>query len=139
MKQYKDSYCQISYNSATHQVYMKWLLPPDETALLCGYSKGFEMAILNQASSWVADNSIGFQVNVSMQRALAQLAASRLKQTSLKRFARVTPIDVFQELVTNSIFSQIRALSRNCIEFEVFHDPKDAQAWCTQAGHLSVN
>ncbi|PVY40701.1 hypothetical protein [Pontibacter virosus] len=139
MKQYKDNYCQISYNSNINQVYLKWLLPPDEDALLSGYDKGLDMAITNQAASWVTDNSIGFQPDISMQRALAQLAASRLEQTSLKRFARVTPIDVFQELITHKIFNQINDLTVNSIEFEVFHNPKDAQAWCRQLSLLLVN
>ena len=139
MNQYKDSYCQISYNATTSQVYLKWLLPPNEAALLCGYSKGLDMAISNRALSWVTDNSIGFQVDISMQHALAQLVAERIEQTSLKRFARVTPIDVFQELVTQKIIAQINKMSMGCLEFEVFHDPKDAKAWCTQISYFSVN
>lgn len=139
MKQYRDNYCQISYDPNSNQVYLKWLLPPDEQALLCSYEKGLDMAISNQAASWVTDSSIGFQVDISMQHALAQLAASRLQQTSLKRFARVTPIDVFQEIVTHKICNHINDLSTKRIEFEVFHDPKDAQTWGMLASHLCVN
>ena len=133
MTHYRDNYCQIYYNPIANQVYLKWLLPPDEQALVSSYSKGFDMAISNQAASWVSDNSIGFQVDISMQRALARLTASRLKHTSLKRFARVTPVDVFQELVTHSIFNQVNQLTLNPLEFEVFHSPQDAQTWCTQS------
>ncbi|MBX0334695.1 hypothetical protein K3G39_15755 [Pontibacter sp. HSC-14F20] len=139
MKQYKDNYCHINYNSITNQVYLKWLNPPDESALLCSYDRGLDMAISNKAVSWVADNSIGFLLDISMQRALAKLTASRLKQTSLRRFARVTPIDVFQELVTNKVFNRINDQTVNCLEYEVFHNPKDAQAWGTEASVLAVN
>lgn len=139
MKQYRDNYCRISYDPNSNQVYLKWLLPPDEQTLLCSYDKGLDMAISNQAASWVTDNSIGFPVDLSMQHALAQLVVSRLQQTSLKRFARVTPMDVFQEIVTHKICNHINDLSTKYIEFEVFHDPKDAQAWGTLASHLSVN
>ncbi|EJF09842.1 hypothetical protein [Pontibacter sp. BAB1700] len=89
--------------------------------------------------SWVTDNSIGFQPDLSMQRALAQLAASRMKYTFLKRFARVTPMDVFQELLTHKILNQINDLTVTTIEYEVFHNSKDAQVWCAQLNLLSVN
>lgn len=139
MKQYSNNYCQISYNPSTNQLYLKWLLPPDEAALLCGYDKGLDMAISNQAASWVTDNSIGFQVDLSMQHSLTQLVAGRIKQTAIKRFARVTPIDVFQELVTHKIIGHINDLTAKCIDSEVFHDPKDAKAWGTRVSLLSVN
>ncbi|PKV75575.1 hypothetical protein [Pontibacter ramchanderi] len=140
MKQYKDNYCQISYNHSSNQVYLKWLIPPDEAALLNTYNKALDMAIYNKAESWIADNSIGFHLNVSMQRSLATLAAGRLPHTTLKRFARVTPVDVFQELITHKVFSQIGELTVNSLEFEVFHRHTDAKAWCMQVtGQLSVN
>ncbi|WP_299985953.1 hypothetical protein [uncultured Pontibacter sp.] len=139
MNHYKDNYCHISYLPDTNQIYLKWHLPPCESKLIQCYDKGFEMAIKNQAVSWVTDNSIGFQPDLSMQRALAQLAASRMKHTSLKRFARVTPMDVFQELLTHKILNQINDLTVNTVEYEVFHNPKDAQVWCAQLNLLSVN
>lgn len=139
MNQYINNFCQINYFPENRQVYMKWLLPPDEETLLHCYRQGLEMANLNKANNLVTDNSIGFYVDMSMQRALANLISNQLHETSLRRFARVVPSDVLQELVMHKVVGQINELSATQIEFELFNDLNDAMAWCAQLPAMSAN
>lgn len=129
---YKDEYCTISYFSQEKLIYLKWLRKPEEAEMLTAYNKGIEAAIKFNAIGWVADNSIGFHLDLSMQRALTELSLRRLPETNLTRFARVIPWDVFQELVTQKIGDTINDNCCTKIEIEVFSNSQNAKNWAAQ-------
>jgi hypothetical protein len=127
-----STYCYIAFEETERMLYLKWLKQPDESILLQIYNKAIDAAIKFQAVGWVADNSLGIHLDLSMQRAMAVLTASRMHETKVQRFARVVPMDVFQELVTHKVIDLINELTRNAIEIEVFSDLSDAKAWVSQ-------
>lgn len=132
MKIFNDKYCHITYSASERAICLKWLQQPNVSVLLNIYTKGIDAAINLKATGWLADNSFGIHLDISMQRALAMLCASRMQETCIKRFARVVPMDVFQELVTHKVANLVNELTRNKIEIEVFSDLLDAKAWVAQ-------
>lgn len=129
---FKDKYCRIDYSSDDQLIEIKWLKQPDTISLLRTYTRAIDLAIELKVTGWMADNSLGIHLDVEMQRALAELCARRMHETNVKRFARVVPMDVFQELVTNKVVELINELTCNKIEIEVFSTTSDAKAWVTQ-------
>lgn len=126
---YKNTYCTLTYISADNIIHLKWLRQPDIKVLLKTYNIGIDLATKYQATSWIADNSIGINFDLSMQRALAELSASRLCETNIIRFARVVPPDVFHELVSHKMLHMVNQLSNNPIAFELFTNLEDARNW----------
>lgn len=132
MHLYNDTYCQIDFHETERTLYLRWLQQPDESILRRAYNNGIDAAIKYRATGWVADNSLAINLDLSMQRALAVVTASRMHETEIKRFARVVPMDVFHELVTHKVIDLINELTCNTIEIEVFSDVDDAKAWAAQ-------
>ncbi|WP_299708773.1 hypothetical protein [uncultured Pontibacter sp.] len=132
MDLYKDNYCHIAFNKNERTHHLKWLQQPDETILLKAYNIGIDAAKRYHAIGWLADNSLAINLDLSMQRALAELTASRMNETEITRFARVVPMDVFHELVTHKVIELINNLTCNTIEIEVFSDLSDAKVWISQ-------
>lgn len=128
---YQDSFSEITYTPDSKLLYLRWLSEPSESDLLKIYDKMISYARSKQARSLVVDNSIGFTVTLSMQRNLAALAISQLHLVEVRRFARVTPPDVFQEIITHKVLDQINALARNPIEVAYFHRTDEAKAWAS--------
>lgn len=129
---YKDEFCHISYLDHKKLIYLKWLQKPNEAALLEAYTKGIEGAIKFDAVGWVTDNSIGFLLDLSMQRTLAEVTIEKLSELKLARFARVVPEDVFQDLVTHRISNLINEKSCTKIEIEVFSELLEAEEWAAR-------
>jgi hypothetical protein len=129
---YKDEFCHISYLDHKKLIYLKWLQKPNDEALLKAYTKGIEGAIKFDAVGWVTDNSIGFLLDLSMQRTLAEVTIEKLSELKLARFARVVPEDVFQDLVTHRISNLINEKSCTKIEIEVFSELLEAEEWAAQ-------
>jgi hypothetical protein len=132
MDLYHSTYCYIAFDETELTLYLKWLKQPNETILLRMLNKGIDAAIKFQATGWVADNSLGVHLDLSMQRAVAELTASRIKETEITRFARVVPLDVFHELVTHKMIDMINELTHHAIEIEVFSELANARAWVAQ-------
>lgn len=126
---FKNTYCTLTHVAAGNIMHLKWLRQPNITVLLNTYNAGIDLAIKHQATSWIADNSIGIYFDVSMQRALAELSARRLHETTICRFARVVPQDVFHELVSHKMLHMVNHLSNNTIDFELFTNLEDARNW----------
>lgn len=126
---YKNTYCTLTYISADNIIHLKWLRQPDIKVLLKTYENGIDLAAKYQATSWIADNSIGINFDVSMQRALAELSAKRLNETNIRRFARVVPLDVFHELVSHKMLNMVNQLNNNSLAFELFTSLEDAKSW----------
>jgi hypothetical protein len=127
-----NKYCALYYYADESLLYLEWLTQPDIRSLLSIYNKGIDFAIQCKAENWIADNHRGINLDVSMQRALAELCANRLQQTSIRRFARIVPLDVFQELISHKLVHMINQLVTNLIRFELFSNVKDARYWVQQ-------
>ncbi len=129
---YQDTYSEIIFWPDTGQLYLKWRCEPSESDLLRIYEKAIGFAGSTRARSLVVDNSIGFTVTIAMQRSLASLAIRQLHVVEVRKFARVTPSDVFQEIITHKVLDEINALSGKCIEVAYFHNLEEAKAWANQ-------
>lgn len=128
----QNKYCALHYFANQSLLYLEWLTQPDIKSLLSVYNKGINFAMKCRAENWIADNHRGINLDVSMQRALAELCANRLQQTSIRRFARVVPLDVFHELVSHKLIHMINQLVTHEIRFELFSNAEDARYWVQQ-------
>lgn len=129
MHLFNDSLAQITFTPDHKQLYLKWLCEPSETDLIRIYANAIDFAKSLQAHSMVVDNRIGFTVTMAMQRNLASLAISQLQEVQVRKFARITPPDVFQEIITHKVLDQVNVLAKNPIEVAYFHNLDDALAW----------
>ncbi|WP_157578724.1 hypothetical protein [Pontibacter roseus] len=119
-------------------LHLVWLQQPDTSNLLAIYNKAIDLSIGHAVKFWIADNHRGFNFDVCMQRALAELCATRLYDTQVLRFARIIPMDVFQELVSHKMRNMMNQLVVNEVEFEVFSQVEEAKFWLQQVDALSA-
>jgi hypothetical protein len=131
MQLYRDSFSEITFTPDSQLLYLRWQSEPDESELLGVYEKAISYAKSTKARTLVVDNSIGFTVTLSMQRSLAALAIPQLHLVEVRRFARVTPPDVFQEIITHKVMDQINELAKYPIEVAYFGSAEDAKAWAS--------
>ncbi|MHC2991540.1 hypothetical protein OB13_08075 [Pontibacter sp. HJ8] len=132
MRIFHNKYCAIHYYTDQSLLLLEWLSQPDIKSLLSVYNKGIDFAIQCRAENWIADNHRGINLDVSMQRALAELSADRLQHSSIRRFARVVPLDIFQEMVSHQLVRMFNQHATNRIRFELFSNAEDARYWVQQ-------
>lgn len=135
---FRNKYCTLYFIAEESLMHLVWQNQPDMKSLLSTYNKGIDFAIEYQAKNWIADNQRGVCFDVSMQRALSELSANRMQETTISRFARVVPSDVFHELVSHKMLFTINQLVCNKIQFELFNNMEDARSWILQENSMKA-
>lgn len=78
---------------------------------------------------FLADNSIGINVDVSAQRWVSVIAAQEFKELYLKSYARVVPKDAIQEIISQKVYNYFQELVPNQMQFETFYTLAEARDW----------
>jgi uncharacterized protein YndB with AHSA1/START domain len=139
MLYFHDANCTIEVFQDNSLLKLTWLTQPDHHNFKKCFTIGLELAVQYKVKHWLSDNSAGTSLDMAMQRSAAECAASYLYTTSVTRFARVVPLDVFQVMVFSQMLERLNNLASNTIQFEVFSSADLAHAWLLQEQNLSAS
>lgn len=129
MLTFLNEYCRIQVDTEASVLYLTWLEQPHSEEFKACYTRGLDMAVANRVTSVISDNSIGINLDMATQRWVAEVSALKPGQSHIRRYARVVPVDAFQEMVTYKIGESYNSMSESKIQFEVFHNLEKARRW----------
>ncbi|WP_242928150.1 hypothetical protein [Pontibacter vulgaris] len=126
---HQDKYCLVTLDSANSLLEVKWLSVPDPDAFVKYFTMCLDFSEKYHVKYVLADNTLGVQIDVATQRRVIEIGGERLKKIVVKKYARVVPMDAFQEMVSYKIATEILKLVPNDMELMVFSNTDSARTW----------
>lgn len=128
MQLHKDQFSQIVFDTETRTIEFKWLAHPPMDYLLECFKLSVSLIAKYKAKYVLADNSIGVQMDMGTQRSVIENAGA-MKDMVIEKYARIVPLDIFQEMVSYKIADHTLGIFTDSAKFKVFSNKAVAMAW----------
>ncbi|MFD2244856.1 hypothetical protein [Pontibacter ruber] len=136
---FHDANCTIEVFQDKSLLKLTWLTQPDYQSFKDCFTIGLELAVQYKVTHWLSDNSTGTNMDMAMQRFATEAGARYLYNTRIVRFAKVVPLDVFQEVVFRKVLDRFNSITSHTIDFEIFGNVDLALSWLFQDQSMSAS
>lgn len=133
MYTFKTNFATVAVDKNISLLTLHWLRQPTEEEFKEAFKSSLETASVYNLRRYLSINTLGINIDLSIQRWVATLGAESMGQLSLERYARVLPLDAIQEIISHKIYENMQQILPNNMQFNVFHDEQAAVKWLMQS------
>ncbi|AKD04629.1 hypothetical protein POKO110462_10970 [Pontibacter korlensis] len=126
----KKDYATAEVDIKKSRLKLTWLRQPNEEEFKEAFSVSMETVRENELRFFLADNRVGINMDLALQRWAANFGTEISDKLKLERYARVIPPDAMQEVVSYKMFDYVTQHQASAeLELKVFYRMDEAEKW----------